>query len=135
MNKYLKYLIISIIVLIILFFLTYKEEKRFDKFAVIEIINNPYGFGEISLKDTINHRFLLINKSDNLFVIKKILPSCTCTGVKYDKTTAMKNDTVKVDVEYIPKPDQIGNVETIVFLECNADKGVLKLLLKGTVIE
>lgn len=131
MRKILIYTTIFILFLSILAILTYKEEKKFDKYADIKILNNPCNIGEITLNDTINHKFILKNVSNNLFVINKVFPSCTCTNVNYSKNKANLNETIEVNVKYIPKIEQIGNIKVVVFLECNANKGIVKLELLG----
>jgi hypothetical protein len=130
-----KLLIIGAILLSIslLGILTYKKEAKFDKFTTVQIENNPFDFGTITESDTIKHTFKITNTSKTLFVIEQVLPSCTCTVSKTDKKVCNINETANIVVSFKPKPQQKGKVKTVVFVQCNAEKGVIKLELTGNI--
>jgi hypothetical protein len=130
-----KLLIIGTIIvsIVLLSILTYKQEVRFDKFTSVNIENNPFNFGTITKNDTIKHTFKITNNTKTLFVIEKVVPSCTCTVSKTDKKVCRLNETVNIEVSFIPKPKQKGKTKTVVFVQCNAEKGVIKLELIGNI--
>ena len=129
--------LIIICTIFLLFFLisilTYKKEVKFDKFTTVKIDNNPFNFGTIGENDTIKHTFSIKNTSKTLLVIDKVLASCTCTISKTDKNILKINETANIEVVFVPKSNQTGDVKTSVYVQCNAEKGVLKLELKGNV--
>lgn len=120
-----------LISILLLGILTYKKEEKNEKFTTVKIDNNPFDFGTISEKDTINHVFKITNTSKKLFVIDQVLPSCTCTVSKTDSKICRLNESVNIEVTFYPK--QKGKVNTIVYVQCNAEKGVIKLELKGNI--
>lgn len=124
---------LSIFALFLLIVLTHKEVKQFDKFTIVEIENNPFYFGTLKHNDTLKHTFRITNKTNTLFVINKVMPTCTCTVSRYDKQICRKNESINIDVKYIPKLNQKGKISSIVFVECNAKKGVIKLELTGNI--
>lgn len=130
-----KIYIIGIIILsiIILSILTYKEDVVYDKFTKVKIENNPFDFGTINATDTIKHIFKITNTTNTLFVIDKVLPSCTCTVSKADKKICKKGESTNVEVTFIPNKKQKNDINTVVFIQCNAEKGVLKLKLTGKI--
>ncbi|CAM3800513.1 DUF1573 domain-containing protein [Flavobacterium gelidilacus] len=130
-----KIYIICIIIfsIIILSLLTYKEDVIYDKFTKVKIDNNPFDFGTIGANDTIKHIFKLTNTTNTLFVIDKILPSCTCTVSKTDKKKCKNGESANVEVTFIPTKNQKNTINTVVFIQCNAEKGVLKLELTGKI--
>jgi hypothetical protein len=113
--------------------LTYKKETTFDKLTKIEVENNPFDFGTISVNDTIKHVFKIKNITKTPFVIQQVLPSCTCTVTKFDKKICRLNEIVSIEASFIPKPNQKGKTKTTVFVQCNAEKGVVKLELIGNI--
>lgn len=132
-----KYYIIVLVVgiLILLSSLSYKEEVRFNKMTKVEITDNPFNFGEITKKDTIKHTFFIKNISKTLLVITRALPSCTCTLTSFDKKVVRFGESAKISVQYVPKSTHKGFVSSTVIVECNAEDGVVKLILKGKVKE
>lgn len=99
----------------------------------MKIDENPFNFGTISRNDTLKHVFKIINITKTILVIDKVLPSCPCTVSKADKKICKINETVNVEVLFIPKPSQKGKIKTVVFVQCNAEKGILRLELIGNI--
>lgn len=130
-----KLLIIGAIIFSILLIgiLTYKKEVKYDKFTTVQIENNPFDFGTIIENDTIKHIFKITNTSKTLFVIEQVVPSCTCTVSKTAKKVCSINETANIVVSFTPKPKQKGKVKTVIFVQCNAEKGVIKLELTGNI--
>lgn len=133
MRKPIVFISVTLFITLVIGILTYKEEVQFDKFTIVKIENNPFDFGIMSKNDTLKHTFTITNTSKTLFVIQKVLPSCPCTTAKSNKKTCRLNETVKVDVVFIPNLKRKGKTRTTVFLQCNAEKGVLKLELTGNI--
>ena len=115
------------------FILTYKKESNFDKFTIVKFENNPFNFGTISKNDTVKHIFKITNTTKTVLVIDKVLPSCPCTISKTDKKICKINETANIEVLFVPKPNQKGKIKTVVFVQCNADKGILRLELTGNI--
>lgn len=131
-----KIFLISVIIIITIFILsliTHKEVKTYSKFTTLEIPQNPYNFGAITNRDSINHIFKIINKTNTLFIVEKALPSCPCTKATINKNKCVKNDTILVNVKFKPTKAQKGQVKTFVYLQCNAEKGVVKLEITGII--
>ena len=129
-------LILSALIFLLLSFLILKfdnEEVKFDKFTTVQIKNNPFNFGTITKNDTVKHIFRITNITKTPFIIEKVAPSCTCTVLKTDKKVCSFNETASIEVYYIPKQKQKGKVKTVVFVQCNAEKGVIKLELIGNI--
>jgi hypothetical protein len=53
--------------------------------------------------------------------------------LKTDKKTAKINETINIEVLFVPKPTQKEKTKTIVFVECNAEKVLLILELTGNI--
>ncbi|MEY4835012.1 MAG: hypothetical protein RI980_1127 [Bacteroidota bacterium] len=126
-------LITIIIVIIVIGIVTYKTEKKFDNFTIVKIENNPLNFGTISRNDTIKHIFKITNTTKTVLVIDKVLSSCPCLFSKTDKKFCKINETANIEVILVPKSKQIGKIMTIVFVQCNANKGILRLELTGNI--
>lgn len=97
----------------------------------IEIDESTFDFGVITSNDTILHDFYVKNCTSTLLVISEVLPSCKCTKASIEKKKVKQNDSTKVSVRFVPKSNQIGEVSSVVYLQCNAEKGIVKLNLKG----
>lgn len=130
-----KILIVFGIVLfvLILSILTYEKHSIYDNFTEVETSKNPHFFGEITSKDSVEHKFEIKNITNTLLVIDKVLPSCPCTKVKFDKKKCIKGEIVTVSVKYKPTLKQKGNVKTLVFVQCNAENGIIKLIMTGKI--
>jgi hypothetical protein len=133
MKKKLLIIVTIIFSILVIGILTYKKEVKYDKFTTVQIENNPFDFGTITENDTIKHSFKITNTSKTLFVIEQVVPSCTCTVSKTDKKVCNINETANIVVSFKPKPQQKGKVKTVVFVQCNAEKGVIKLELTGNI--
>lgn len=136
MKKKTLYIVSIILVLIIsIGFLTYKTETVFSEYAEVIVSEKNYNFGKKTKNDTINHTFYIKNISSIPFVITKVLPSCSCTVINSKINLLYKKDeTAKVSVQYIPKPEHIGKeIENIILVQCNANKGLIKLKIKGSI--
>jgi uncharacterized protein YxeA len=133
MKKKLLIIVTIIFSILVIGILTYKKEVKYDKFTTVQIENNPFDFGTITENDTIKHSFKITNTSKTLFVIEQVVPSCTCTVSKTDKKVCNINETANILVSFKPKPQQKGKVKTVVFVQCNAEKGVIKLELTGNI--
>lgn len=127
-------LILSILLLLAaLAILTYEKVEVYTKFTKVEITGNPYNFNSISNKDSITHIFKIKNTTKTILVIDKVLPSCPCTKVKFDKNTCENGETVSITANFKPTKTQNGIVKTLVYVQCNAEKGLLKLELNGKI--
>lgn len=134
MKKKLVIIIIVFFTLVLISILTHKKETKFDRFTSVEVKNNPFDFGIITKNDTVKHVFKIKNITKTLFVIEKVMPSCTCTVTKTNKNKCNINESTNIEVVFIPKPNQTGKIKTVVFVQCNAEKGIIKLELTGKII-
>lgn len=129
MKKKLLIFIVITAILVLLFFLSYKEESQFNKFTKIEIDLNPVTYDTLNKKDTLKHIFELKNTTKVPFVIDKVIPSCNCLNATYDKKVSNLGEITKIYVHYVPKETDFGNTKISIFVQCNAEKGLVKLEL------
>ena len=122
-----------ILFVLILGLLTYEKYSVYDNFTEIQTSKNPYFFGEITLKDSVQHNFTIKNTTNTILVIDKVLPSCPCTKVKFDKKKCLKGEIVTISVKYKPTLKQKGKVKTLVIVQCNALNGIIKLTMNGNI--
>ncbi|RTY95898.1 DUF1573 domain-containing protein [Flavobacterium sp. GT3R68] len=101
---------------------TLKTEKTFD-------------FGTISIHDTVNHVFEVKNTSDKKLEISQIGTSCGCTGAIISDSIVSKNESAKIKVQFIPKKDQVGQINNSIVIEANTNPPFTTIYIKGTVKE
>ncbi|WP_374540367.1 DUF1573 domain-containing protein [Flavobacterium sp.] len=133
LKKYILIILTLFLLLTIAAIITHKEIKSYSKFTKLKIDKNPYTFGTINNNDSITHIFKIKNLTDTLLVIEKVLPSCPCTKVSYNKNKCIKNETVNIIVKFKPTKTQKGEVKTFIYMQCNAEKGVVKLEINGKI--
>jgi hypothetical protein len=133
MKKWFLWLSSTIILVAILAVLTYEKVEIYSNFTKVEVNKNPYNFNTISNNDSITHIFKLRNITNTLLVIEKVLPSCPCTQVSFDKKKWLKNEVVSITAKFKPTKNQKGDVKTVIFVQCNAEKGIVKLELNGKI--
>lgn len=133
MKKTLIWIISGLFFITLLFILTYEKVNSYTDYTKVEIDNNPFNFNTISNKDSITHIFKIKNITNTLLVIEKVLPSCPCTKVSFDKNKCLKNEVVSITAKFKPTKNQKGDVKTVIFVQCNAEKGLLKLELNGNI--
>ena len=115
------------------FFMFKKTKVEYSKYAKVEVKNPKYDFGEIYLKDTINHNFILKNISDNIFYISKVLSGCGCTSVEYEKKIIQNGDEIIIKTQFIANETKLGKSKNIIIVEGNSEQGIIRLELNGIV--
>jgi hypothetical protein len=133
MKKWLICTFCVILFLTILSVLTYEKNEVYTNFTKVEIDHNPYTFKTITNKDSITHVFKIKNTTNTILIIDKVLPSCPCTKVSFDKNKCLKNEVVSITAKFKPTKNQKGDVKTVIFVQCNAEKGIVKLELNGKI--
>lgn len=109
-----------------------KENKKTAK-AILKLPEKVFNFGEISQKDTINHRFEVINNSEVPLTIKNVNASCGCTVPFWDKKPIAPSQKGFIDITYIPNSS--GSINKSIVVETNTDSAFNVLYLKGFVKE
>lgn len=107
-------------------------KKNEIKFAILKT-EKTFNFGIISLHDTINHVFEVKNISDKKLEITQIGTSCGCTGVIVSDSIIPKNKSAKIKVQFIPKKDQIGEINNSIVIEANTNPPYTTIYIKGIV--
>ena len=133
MKKIIIWIISGILFIKSLFILTYEKVDSYTNYTEVEIDNNPFDFNTISNNDSLTHIFKIKNITNTLLVIEKVLPSCPCTTVSFNKNKCLKDEVVSVKAKFKPSKIQKGVVKTVIFVQCNAEKGIVKLELIGKI--
>ena len=133
MKKWLIWILFAILFLTILSVLTYEKTEVYTNFTKVEINHNPYTFKTITNEDSITHVFKIKNTTNTILIIDKVLPSCPCTKIKFDKNICRNGETVSITANFKPAKTQKGIIKTFIYVQCNAEKGLLKLELNGNI--
>jgi hypothetical protein len=104
-----------------------------NDFTRIDIEENMFDFGEIKSKDTIYHTFNIKNLTKTPFVIEKVLAGCECTSVVNFSDTTYFNQNAKIKIRFVPEKEDEGILNKVVLVQCNAQKGVVRLNIVGIV--
>jgi Protein of unknown function (DUF1573) len=97
-------------------------------FVLISCQNKPskiefqseYQLGNLKHGDTISTKIKIENVSDTDFLIEDIKTSCGCTIIKNNEKTIKPYDTIELEIEYIPKPEDIGLVNHSIVIKGNS---------------
>ena len=101
--------------------------------AILKLPEKIFDFGKISQKDTINHRFELINNSEVPLTIRNVSASCGCTVPSWDKEPIAPSKKGFINITYIPNSS--GQINKSIVVETNTDSVFNVLYLKGFVKE
>jgi len=102
-------------------------------FTKIDIVENIFDFGQIKSTDTVYHTFTIKNITETPFVIEKALAGCGCTTIISFSDTTYYNEKATVDIRFVPDYESTGVLDKIILLQCNAQKGVVRLHITGIV--
>lgn len=128
-------------IILIIFFLTFLNcmnefkinKVNLKKLAKVSINNKNYDFGAVKIGDTIKHTFYLTNLSNQVLRVKKVATSCGCSIVNKIDSTANINQKIKIDLQFVPKKEQIGFVTNSLVVELNSNPPFQVFKLKGIV--
>lgn len=116
--------------LITLLLISCKEKE--NKYAVLKTVKT-YNFGTISINDTLTHVIDVKNISEKKLEISQIGTSCGCTGAIVSDSIISKNESAKIKVQFIPKKNQIGEINNSIVIEANTNPPYTTIYIKGTV--
>lgn len=97
----------------------------------IKTIENEFDFGEISIKDTLIHTFLIKNISKNELTLVNVESNCDCTTSNFTKNAVKENDTARIKMQFIPSKK--GYIEKSIVIEANTSPPYTVLTIKGNV--
>ena len=120
---------------------TGKKEKKGN--VSTDIIDNPgkakfefeketHDFGEITQGEKVEYTFRFTNTGKKPLVISDANPSCGCTVPNYPKEAIKPGESGFIDVVFDSEGES-GNMKKSVTLRSNAEGGVKKLYIKGTI--
>lgn len=118
----------SSILLLIILIASCKNDK--SDFAEIHI-ENKIDLGAITLSDTITSKIFIKNRSTEKLKIESIVASCGCTVVSFENHSISKNDSLALDIMFIP--DKKGLFEKSVIIDANTDPPFTTFHLIGEV--
>lgn len=107
-------------------------KKSQPEFALLET-EKEFDFGTITLKDTVKHTFKIKNISEISLKISEIGTSCGCTGAIVSDSIIEKNEFAEIEVQFIPKKEQIGKITNSIVIEANTNPPYTTLYLNGSV--
>jgi len=125
--------VIILLVIVSTFFITYEREVGFNVYTKVEILENPYNFGKITINDSVFYDFKIKNIGENSFLITEINSSKN-VFTDFKLQLYQKNEIAIVRVKYIPK--ERGKTQEIIHLESNVNQengSYLDLVLEGIV--
>jgi hypothetical protein len=106
----------------------------------VKIINkvglqsDTFQFGTINYSDTLREIYFLTNKTNADTRIMSIENGCGCTSVLLKDSIIKKNDSLPLQIMYIPKRvDDSGAVEKYLTLRTNAANAFINIIVKGYV--
>lgn len=109
-------------------------KKSLPDFALLET-EKEFDFGTITLNDTVKHTFKIKNISDLPLKISEIGTSCGCTGAIVSDSIVEKNEFAEIEVQFIPKKEQMGKIANSIVIEANTNPPFTTLYLNGIVTE
>lgn len=112
-----------------------KNETNYDKNIAKVEFEKTYNFGNITHNDTVKHIFKVKNVGENPLKITRIGTSCGCTGAILTDSIAEKGETCNIEIKYIPKKDQEGEIKNSVVVEANTNPTYFVMYLQGKLIE
>lgn len=126
-------IIIGIILLIsFLAFLTYERKIEFDKYSTVKILNPNYNFGNKKVGDKVYHQFIIKNISNQPFTITNIYSEAKINflNTRIKKIVDTQQDAI---IETELTLTQKGQVNELIQVESNSDKGIINLKIEGNV--
>jgi len=122
------------ILFITLISISCKKEDSLQKLEspLVKIDQKILNFGKIKVGDTIKHTFSIKNISDRKFIIDTVGTTCGCTTIKFTPDSVSRNQTAKIDVQYIAQ--EPGKISKSVVVSGNTKSGFLTFYLRGTVV-
>lgn len=99
--------------------------------VLLELPEKMFDFGQISQRDTVIHRFELINSGQEPLIIKDVNTSCGCTVPVWNKEPILPSKKGFVEIQYVPNSP--GQISKSIVIETNTDSTFTVLYLKGFV--
>lgn len=93
-------------------------------------------FKSINLKDTLNKTIFFKNNSDKIIKLLSLKSSCGCTSLKLSDSLAKPNDSIAIQIRYIPLSSaDSGKILKYITIRSNAKIPFKTFILKGEVIK
>lgn len=109
------------------------ENKLNPEKAVFEWKSTEYDFGTIKVGEPVSHEFSFINGGDAPLIISTVQASCGCTVTAYTKDPIAPMGTGYVKATY--NAAKVGQFSKTVTVNANTEEGVVKLVIKGEVVD
>lgn len=100
-----------------------------DSYTEVGIDKTSYSFGSFPYTEKKECEFILTNTGDKILAIYDIIPSCSCTEVKYDKQPVRPGGKLSIRVIY--KGEEPGYFSKSVAIHCNTKDSPLRVKISG----
>ncbi len=107
-----------------------------DRKAVISADQIEHDFGTIKIANgPVKHTFVVKNTGNAPLVITRVVASCGCTTLNFDKEPIAPGKTAKINVTFDPKGRPLGQTVKTVAVYSNGKDGSFILRLKSVIEE
>lgn len=112
-----------------------QTRRRIRKNPKVEWENKEYDYGKVLKGDTVRTYYTLTNKGKNPLIIRRIQPSCGCTGTYVETLEIPAGQSVKLYVEFSTLGREGEDLKVITVITNDPAHPVSKLYLKGQIVE
>ena len=112
----------------------YKSRKRLaekQKPTAVTTDKDCIDFGSIEFGKTYKDSIRIKNIGKESLYINRVHSSCECTEVEYNSEVLVPSESVVFHVTF--RPDVKGDFERFIFIDCNVEKEILEIPIKGIV--
>ncbi|MFC5194567.1 DUF1573 domain-containing protein [Bizionia hallyeonensis] len=114
---------------------TSEDEFEEQIYAQIQIEEQDFDFGLISVKDTVSYTYQIKNISDEPLIVTNVISNCNCIDYEYNKQPLQKNQVLYISTKFIATKDKIDAVNNLMLVECNIEMGAAVLSMSGYISE
>ena len=104
--------------------------------AILSVDKPSYDFGEVVRRGgDVVHRFTYINEGDAPLVLTRIISSCSCMKVKYERKPLMPGKRGEITVIYQARKGDVGVFNKVIHIFSNSNDGKHIATVRGIIIE
>lgn len=108
-----------------------KQQTIKQKSTIVTIDKNCLDFGRIEFGKTYKDSILIRNVGQVPLYIYRVYSSCECTELEYTSKVLSPSEHTIFHVTF--RPDVKGEIERLIFIDCNVKEESLEIPIKGVV--
>ncbi len=107
-----------------------------SKGASLSFEKPSYEFGEIDRKGgDVRHKFVYTNKGDAPLVLTRVISSCSCMKVKYERKPVMPGKSGELVVIYQARKGDVGVFNKVIHIFSNSTDGKHIVTVRGIIVK